>query len=188
MVPILLLVALIAFMLMHLTPGDPAAIMLGPEAMPKDIEQLRHELGLTRPIPVQFVIWLSRALQGNFGNSYYYGKPVLIVIMERLEPTFLLTIYSLIISILIGIPCGVIAAVRSNSATDQATMIMALLGVSMPQFWLALNMIIFLCRLSGLVPSHGLSTAVFRVWPQFLLSFLCPPSLWGSLMLPLLPG
>lgn len=155
LVPILLLVALIAFMLMHLTPGDPAAIMLGPEAMPKDIEQLRNELGLTRPIPVQFVIWLSRALQGNFGNSYYYGKPVLTVIMERLEPTFLLTIYSLVISMLIGIPCGVIAAVRSNSATDQATMVMALLGVSVPQFWLALNMIILFAVYLGWFPPTG---------------------------------
>ncbi len=179
LVPILLLVALIAFMLMHLTPGDPAAIMLGPEAMPKDIEQLREELGLTKPIPVQFVIWLSRALKGNFGNSYYYGKPVLHIILQRIEPTFLLTSYALIIAVIIGIPSGVIAAVKSNSIADQSTMVMALLGVSMPQFWLALNMIILFSVNLGWFPPTGyrpmasglMSNLRYLLMPSFALGF-----------------
>jgi len=179
LVPILLLVAVIAFMLMHLTPGDPAAIMLGPEAMPKDIEQLREELGLTKPIPVQFVLWISRALQGNFGNSYYYGKPVLEVIVQRLEPTFLLTSYALVIAVLIGIPCGVVAAVRSDSSVDQTTMVIALLGVSMPQFWLALNMIILFSVNMGWFPPTGyrplssglVSNLEYLFMPAFALGF-----------------
>lgn len=179
LVPILVLVAVIAFMLMHLTPGDPAAVMLGPEAMPKDIEQLRQELGLTKPIPVQFVLWFSRALRGNFGKSYYYGKPVLEVIIQRLEPTFLLTSYALVIAVLIGIPSGVIAAVRSNSAVDQTTMVMALMGVSMPQFWLALNMIILFAVNLGWFPPTGyrpLSSGLggnlkYLFMPSFALGF-----------------
>lgn len=153
--PILLIVGLIAFFLMHITPGDPAAIMLGPEAMPKDIQQLRQELGLTDPLPVQFVRWISRACRGNFGESYYYGKPVIEVILARIEPTLLLTSYGLMIAMLIGIPSGVIAAIKSNTTVDQSVMVMALLGVSMPQFWLALNMIILFAVNLGWLPPTG---------------------------------
>jgi peptide/nickel transport system permease protein len=155
LLPILLIVGFIAFFLMHVTPGDPAAIMLGPEAMPKDIQQLREELGLTESLPVQFARWISRALQGNFGESYYYGKPVVEVILARIEPTLLLTSYGLMIAMLIGIPSGVIAAIKSNTSVDQSVMVMALLGVSMPQFWLALNMIILFAVKLGWFPPTG---------------------------------
>lgn len=155
LLPVLLIVATVGFFLIYLTPGDPAAVMLGPDATNEDLDNLRHLMGLDRPLAVQLVRWYGRTLRGDLGYSIFLQRPVLQAIYERLEPTVLLTAMSLLIAIAIGIPAGVVAAVRRNSWLDQLSMGIALFGVSVPNFWLGLNLILFFSVYLGLFPVAG---------------------------------
>lgn len=155
LLPVLLIVATVGFFLIYLTPGDPAAVMLGPDATQEDLDSLRAIMGLDRPLLVQLVRWYSRTLRGDLGYSIFLQRPVLQAIFERLEPTMLLTIMALAVAIGIGVPAGVVSAVRRNSWVDQASMGVALLGVSMPGFWLGLNLILVFSVYLGLFPVAG---------------------------------
>lgn len=155
LLPVLLIVATVGFFLIYLTPGDPAAVMLGPDATNEDLDNLRHLMGLDRPLAVQLARWYGRTLRGDLGYSIFLQRPVLQAIYERLEPTVLLTAMSLLIAIAIGIPAGVVAAVRRNSWLDQLSMGIALFGVSVPNFWLGLNLILFFSVYLGLFPVAG---------------------------------
>lgn len=155
MVPVLLIVATVGFFLIHLTPGDPAGVMLGPDATPEDLENLRRIMGLDQPLAVQLALWYGRMLQGDLGHSIFLQRPVIQAIAERLEPTALLTALSLLIAMAIGIPAGVVAAARRNSWLDQLSMGIALFGVSVPNFWLGLNLILFFSVYLGLFPVAG---------------------------------
>mgnify|MGYP000569065734 FL=1 len=155
LVPVLLIVATVGFFLIYLTPGDPAAVMLGPDATQEDLAHLRRLMGLDRPLLVQLARWYSRTLRGDLGYSIFLQRPVFQAIVERLEPTLLLTAFSLAIATAIGIPAGVLAAVRRNSWIDQASMGVALFGVSMPNFWLGLNLILIFSVWLGLLPVAG---------------------------------
>lgn len=140
--PILLVVAVFVFSLIHLTPGDPAAYMLGPSATPQEVAHLRSVLGLDRPLATQFVFWLGRAVRGDLGHSIFLGIPVTTAIEQRLEPTLLITLVAVLIEALLGVSAGVLAATRRNSWVDQVTMACSALGLSMPSFWLGLNLIL----------------------------------------------
>src|SRR5205085_8510000 len=131
MLPVIFLVSIIVFYLIRLTPGDPAVAMLGEEATPQAVAALRHEFGLDQPIPVQYVIWVSKVVQGNLGNSTRSHQPVLEAILERLPATVELTVISLIISLAIAIPTGILSATRRNSLADLVVTTLALGGVSM---------------------------------------------------------
>ncbi|HET8679876.1 MAG TPA: ABC transporter permease [bacterium] len=155
LLPVLLIVATVGFFLIYLTPGDPAAVMLGPDATDEDLQNLRAIMGLDRPLLVQLVLWYSRTLRGDLGYSIFLQRPVLQAIFERLEPTMLLTMMALAVAICIGVPAGVVSAVRRNSWVDQASMGVALLGVSMPGFWLGLNLILVFSVYLGLFPVAG---------------------------------
>lgn len=155
LLPVLLVVATVGFFLIYLTPGDPAAVMLGPDATTDDLENLRRLMGLDKPLPVQLLRWYERTLRGDLGYSIFLRRPVLQAIIERLEPTVLLTMMSLAIAVAIGLPAGVVAAVRRNTWVDQASMGIALLGVSVPGFWLGLNLILFFSVYLGLFPVAG---------------------------------
>ncbi|MGQ0550834.1 MAG: ABC transporter permease [Armatimonadota bacterium] len=155
LLPVLLIVATVGFFLIYLTPGDPAAVMLGPDATDEDLQTLRGIMGLDRPLLVQLVLWYSRTLRGDLGYSIFLQRPVLQAIFERLEPTMLLTMMALAVAVGIGIPAGVAAAVRRNSWVDQASMGVSLLGVSMPGFWLGLNLILVFSVYLGLFPVAG---------------------------------
>jgi peptide/nickel transport system permease protein len=154
-VPVLLIVATVGFFLIYLTPGDPAAVMLGPDATDEDLANLRQLMGLDRPLLVQLGWWYSRMLRGDLGYSIFLQRPVLQAIYERLEPTGLLTTLSLLLAIAIGVPAGIVAAVRRNSWVDQASMGVALVGVSVPNFWLGLNLILVFSVYLGLFPVAG---------------------------------
>jgi len=137
-IPVLLGILVVVFVLARLIPGDPCTAILGEKATPEACARLDQELGLDKPITTQFVIYMERFLQGDFGNSIRFSRPVSLILVERLPTTIELTTLALIIAIGIGVPAGVISAVRHNSAVDVTTMIGANIGVSMPVFWLGL--------------------------------------------------
>lgn len=155
MLPVLLIVATVGFFLIYLTPGDPAAVMLGPDATQEDIETLHRLIGLDKPLLTQLYLWYVRILRGDLGYSIFLQRPVLQAIFERLQPTALLTLLSLVLGVTVGVPAGIVAAVRRNSWLDQASMSVALFGVSVPHFWLGLNLILLFSVYLGLFPVAG---------------------------------
>ncbi len=155
LLPVLLIVASVGFVLIHLAPGDPAAVMLGPDATTEQVQTLHHILGLDQPLFLQLTRWYARVLQGDLGYSIFLHRPVLQAIIERLEPTALLTTMALAVAITIGVPTGIIAAVRRNSWIDQAMMGLALCGVTVPTFWLGLNLILVFSLYLNLFPVAG---------------------------------
>ncbi len=138
LIPVLLVVVVLDFLVIHLIPGDPAAVMAGPNATASDVAQLRTHLNLDLPLHIQFLRWTGRAVKGDLGDSLFLGRTVSRAVWERAEPTFLLTVYSLLVAIAFGMPLGVAAAVRPNTLLDRAFMLLAVLGVSIPTFWLGL--------------------------------------------------
>ncbi|MGE5264288.1 MAG: nickel ABC transporter permease [Acidobacteriota bacterium] len=153
MIPVLFLVSLIVFSIIHLTPGDPALLMLGEEVTPEKLSALRHQLGLDQPIPVQYGFWLSQVLRGDLGRSVRTQQPVVEAILQRLPPTIELTLFAIVISLCIAIPSGTLSAVRRNSASDLISTTLALLGISMPSFLLAILLIfVFALKLRWLPP------------------------------------
>ena len=155
LVPVLVIVGIVVFLLMHLTPGDPAAVMLGREATMEQKEALRERLGLNEPLPVQFVQWFGDALRLDFGDSLFIGKPVTAALLERAQPTGLLTLYSLTLAIVIAIPAGVIAAVRANSLLDRLLMVLSISGAAIPGFFLGILLILLFAVVLGWLPSGG---------------------------------
>ena len=141
-IPVMVVVATVAFILIHLAPGDPASVIAGPYATPDDVGKLRHQLGLDESMPVQLVKWYGRLLRGDLGQSIFLRRPVLEAILDRVEPTLLLTSWATLIAILIGVPAGVVSARYHNTALDQSFMGLALIGLSIPNFLLGLLMIL----------------------------------------------
>lgn len=154
-IPVLFIVSLISFALMRLIPGDPAAAIAGTSATPAQIEQLRKDLGLDEPLMLQLLHFYEGLLRGDLGKSLLLGKSVLSATMERLPVTLGLSLYALILTLLIGVSSGIIAALRQNSWIDQAAMMVAMIGISVPNFFLGLLMIIFFAVQLGWLPSGG---------------------------------
>jgi peptide/nickel transport system permease protein len=154
-IPVLFIVSLISFGLMRLIPGDPAAAIAGIAATPAQIEQLRRDLGLDEPLLIQLLHYYQGLLQGDFGKSLLLGKGVLAATMERLPVTIGLSLYALVLTLLIGVTSGIIAALRQNTWVDQVAMMIAMLGISIPNFFLGLLMIIFFAVQLGWLPSGG---------------------------------
>jgi peptide/nickel transport system permease protein len=154
-IPVLFIVSLISFGLMRLIPGDPAASIAGPSATPAQIDQLRRDLGLDEPLLMQLVHYYQGLLQGDFGKSLLLGKGVLAATLERLPVTIGLSLYALVLTLLIGVTSGIIAALRQNTWIDQVAMMIAMLGISIPNFFLGLLMIIFFAVQLGWLPSGG---------------------------------
>ena len=160
LIPVLLGITLVVFFLMQMIPGDVAQAMLGLMARPEDVARLREELGLNQPIYVQYVKWLGHVVQGDFGILLQQRTEVLPFVLERFKNTLILTIAATIISLLIGIPTGIISATRQYSIFDRASMLIALFGNSMPAFWLGLmSILIFSLRL-GWFPTGGMYPVV----------------------------
>ncbi len=143
LIPVALVVATVAFVLIHVAPGDPASIIAGPDASPDDVKKIAHQLGLDQPLPIQFLRWIGNLLKGDLGQSIFLRKPVLDAIIDRVEPTVLLTIAATVVSVLIGVPAGVLAARYHNSVIDQSFMTLALVGISIPNFLLGLFFVLF---------------------------------------------
>jgi peptide/nickel transport system permease protein len=153
--PILVIVSLITFAMIHLIPGDPAAAIAGLSATPEQIANIRRDLGLDQPLLAQLVRWYVNLLHGDLGRSLLLGQPVVQATMQRLPVTLALSAYALVITLLIGLSSGIIAALRQNSWVDQAAMIFAMIGISLPKFYLGLLMIIFFAVDLGWLPTGG---------------------------------
>ena len=153
--PILLIVSLITFAMIHLIPGDPAAAIAGLSATPQQIANIRHDLGLDQPLMSQLVRWYANLLHGDLGRSLLLGQPVMQATMFRLPVTIGLSLYALVITLIIGLVSGVLAALRQNTWVDQAAMIFAMIGISLPNFYLGLLMIILFAVDLRWLPSGG---------------------------------
>ncbi|MCP5150425.1 MAG: ABC transporter permease [Ectothiorhodospiraceae bacterium] len=154
-IPVLFLVSLISFSIMQLVPGDPAVLIAGLSATPAEVEQVRIQLGLDKPFHVQLLSWYGNMLDGNLGTSLLLGRDVLEVTLERLPVSFSIALYALVLTVAVGIFSGIVAALRQNTWVDQIVMTIALVGVSLPNFWLALMLVILFAVQLGWLPSSG---------------------------------
>lgn len=152
-VPVLIGVSLIVFGFIHLIPGDPAVTMLGERATPERVAEIRTQLGLDRPLYVQYLIYVGKILQGDLGNSILRGDPVLHDLARRFPATVELALSAITLAVLIGVPMGIVAAVWRNSVFDALSRLVALTGVSMPIFWLGLMLAWIFGVVLGLLPT-----------------------------------
>jgi len=155
MIVVIFLVLTIAFVIVRLAPGDPAALMLGPDATPQDVQQLRERLGLDRPIFVQYVTFVAGAVQGNLGESLFFNAPVTAVLAARAEPTIFLALFSLLFALVIATPIGIYAAYRRGSTLDQTSITSAMLAASVPSFLTGLIFQRYLATELGWFPVSG---------------------------------
>lgn len=160
LVPVIVIVGTIVFVLIHLTPGDPAAVILGPDATTEQVEELRERLGLNEPLHWQYLHWFAGAVRLDFGESIFIGQPVTEALLDRAQPTLLLTLYALTIQVLIGIPFGVLAAVRHNSFIDRILMVLSISGAAIPSFFLGIMLILFFAVRLHWLPSGGFVSIV----------------------------
>ncbi|MGQ9626942.1 MAG: ABC transporter permease [Anaerolineae bacterium] len=156
--PVLIGVTLLVFLIMHLAPGDPAQIILGPKATETSLARLRHELGLDQPLHVQYFRWLWRVVQGDWGRSIQLKREVLPFILLRFKATAYLTFFSIFLAASIGITVGVVSAIRQYSLVDRAAIILVLMGFSMPIFWLGIILQILFGVYFGLLPVSGMQS------------------------------
>ena len=165
MIPVLLGVTLIIFTILEFTPGDPARQILGEDVDEATIEEYREELGLNKPFLVRFGNYVLGVLKGDFGTSYVTKQPVADKLFSRYPTTIILSLCSTIIAVLIAIPLGVISAVHQNSFLDGISRVVAMIGVSMPNFWQGLLNIVVFCVYLGWLPSSGFSTPAHWILP-----------------------
>ncbi|HEX3177777.1 MAG TPA: ABC transporter permease [Methylomirabilota bacterium] len=155
-VPVLVGVSVVVFMVLHLSPGDPAEIMLGSAATSEDLARLRADLGLTQPLPVQYVRWIGHVARGDLGRSLWMRRAVLPDVLERFRATLLLTGTALVISTTGGVLLGVLAASRPHSWLDRLSAVASLFGASMPVFWLGIVLMVIFSLQLGWLPASGM--------------------------------
>ncbi len=175
MIVVMFLVVTIVFVIVRVTPGDPAAVMLGPDATSQDIADLRTQLGLDRSLGIQYFYYMGQLLRGDLGQSIFLNMPVTSALLDRAEPTFFLTLFSLLIASAIALPIGIYAAYRRGSIFDQAATALAMLAASIPSFWLGLIMMQVFAVRFDLFPVSGYggpgSTFTERMYHLTLPSF-----------------
>jgi len=179
-IPVMVVVALAVFALLHVTPGDPAVIIAGDYATTDDIARIRARLGLDQPFTTQVGLWLGRVVRGDLGTSIFSGLPVSTLIGQRAATTIWLTLFAMVISVGIGVPIGVVAAWRRGSWLDRAVMVFAVSGFSMPTFWLGFILVYVFAITAGWLPVQGYQPMTSGLWP--FLSHLILPALTLSLV------
>ena len=155
LVAVMFIVATLVFVILRITPGDPAAVMLGPQASQQDIDALRERLGLDQPLPVQYVTWLGQLARGDLGQSIFLDQPVTAALAQRAEPTFWLTLMALVIASAIALPVGILSAVRRGTALDQSVVTFSMFTSSVPSFWLGLILMQLFSVKLGWLPVAG---------------------------------
>ena len=172
-IPVMGVVALTVFALLHLTPGDPAVIIAGDYATTQDIARIRTSLGLDRPLLAQAGIWVASVARGDLGASIYSGLPVTTLIGQRVGPTVALTALAMLISVAVAVPLGVLAAWRQGSWLDRVIMIVSVSGFSMPVFWLGFLLVWVFAIQAGVLPVQGYQPLEAGPW-QFLRHLVLP--------------
>ena len=171
MVPVLLGVTLVIYLILNMAPGDPAKVILGEQATPEQIAELREEMGLNDPVLVQYARYIFNLVQGDMGESYNSGLKCNVEIFARFPNTLRLTICAISLAVILALPIGILAAVKQNSLFDGASMFIALIGLSMPVFWLGLLLILFFSLRLGWFPSSGADGWKSLVLPTITLGF-----------------
>lgn len=164
-IPVLFGVSILVFSFIRLIPGDPATVMLGERATPESVARVRHQLGLDRPVYEQYLIYVSNVLRGDLGTSVLRQEPVTRELVRRFPATIELSLGAILFAILIGIPSGILSAVRRGSWIDSLSMLMALTGVSMPIFWLGLMLSFVFAVILHWLPTSGRLTATMEYQP-----------------------
>lgn len=180
LIPVLIVVAMIAFLITHLMPGDPVRVILGNFATEAQVMELSNKLELNKPLYIRFISWVSRIVKGDLGESLFLNMSVTEAILNKIEPTFMLALVGEFLGICIGIPMGVIAAVKHKSWIDQTAITVSLAGVSIPSFWLSLMLILIFgvnlrwFPVAGYEPiaEAGLGTIKYLVLPGITLGFM----------------
>ena len=169
MIPVIIGVSLLVFLVLKMTPGDPARVVAGSEADEATVEQIREELGLNKPVLQQYVDYMLALLHGDMGTSYTTRKPVADEILARMPTTFILAFAGVFVAVLIGIPLGIISATKQYSVLDYISTLLALGGVAMPNFWLGLMLILLFSLKLGWLPSGGGDSWTSYVLPAITL-------------------
>ena len=169
MIPVMIGVTLVVFLIMQLVPGDPARMLAGEGASPEQIEAIRNSLGLNRPLWVQYFSYLGNVLQGDFGKSIVTSSPVLEEILIRLPTTIELALASIFVAITLGLLAGIVSATKQNTVADMSIMVGALIGVSMPSFWMGLMLMYYFSVELGMFPVAGWGTLSHVVLPAITL-------------------
>ena len=154
-IPVLIGATILIFLLIHLVPGDPAAAIAGPDAKPQDLEIIRTRMGLDRPLPIQYLGYVGRALRGDLGQSYFFKEDISRLILRTMPATLELSFAALLISLAVALPAGVISATRRNSWVDRSSMLLAVVGASIPAFWLGIVLIFLFAVGLGWLPASG---------------------------------
>jgi peptide/nickel transport system permease protein len=184
MIPTILMVTLVVFAMMRAIPGDPIIALLGDAYTEENAAALRQDYGLNKPIVVQYLIWLGKLLQGNWGTSILSGRPILQDVLIRLPITLELIVLSMAVALLIAVPAGIIAATRQNTWADYTAMSAALAGVSIPDFFLGILLLLaFSIGLHGLLPSSG-----WVYLPGTCPTLICQESLVGNVQHVIMPA
>lgn len=184
MVPTVLMITLVVFVMMQAIPGDPMISLLGDAYDEENATKLRQEYGLDKPVPVQYGIWLGKLLRGDWGKSILSGHPVLHDVLMRLPVTIELIVLAMLVALLIAIPAGIMAAIRQNTWTDYSAMSTALVGISIPDFFLGiLLLLLFSIALNGFLPSSG-----WVYLPGTCPSIICEASIAGNLKHVIMPA
>ena len=178
-------VAVIVFLLLHLAPGDPATLIAGDFATAEDIARIGKQLGLDRPLPIQFVGWVGQILQGELGTSIFSQLPVSRLIRQRLEPTLVLSVATLIIAVVLAVPVGVLAAWRARTWVDRVVMGLSVCGLSVPVFVLGYLLIYFFAIRLGWLPVQGYVSLAQGLWPC-LRTIVLPSLALGSIYMALI--
>jgi peptide/nickel transport system permease protein len=178
-IPLLFFVSLVVFALVHALPGDPAVLFLGEEATPETLAKFRERLGFHRPLVVQYVEWLGRAVRADLGRSLRTNQPVMDAIVQRLPVTLELMAAALVVSLVVAVPLGIVSAVKRNSGVDVASMAFALVGFSTPNFWLGLMLIYVFALVLRWVPSSGFVPLASSI-PENIRSLILPSITLGT--------
>lgn len=185
-IPVLIIVTLVAFALIHLIPGDPVKIMLASRATPEAIATVRHQLGLDQPLPIQYLRFLGGALRLNFGNSLFLRTSIGPIIAKRAKDSLALLVFSVLVSLVIAVPMAIISAVRRNRPTDHLVRMFSTFAFAMPAFWTGLLLVLFFALRLRLFPTSGLGEGPINylrslTLPSITIGFYLAPVLLRSL-------